>query len=405
MKLLSTIRESRREVSSIRTKAHSLLPITLLSVAKAALLKTEIGGSQQILAELAHEEAELKAKLNGIEQKNRESYRNILKALADTEKAIKDIEIFLGRPYEDNLAAENSELKKKLKGLNRELKIEDDNCSSVSSISSVSAIPAHMPVVEKISTNVTDYFKNPNDFSFMRGTPPRQKRPPTSPAGKKAQPLKPQNFAIERSPHKRQSPRSTGPIVKKVRTSPQQLESTKSIIAVASQPKNKRKQKEPKSLTTHLEEMQQLRPSAPKRKPDAADSSTTPSKVMRVESSQPSTNLPAGAKTPPASDEVVMSSEPDVQNQAREVSSKPKTPTVEDPVAEGEQMEVSVEETPDEEMEQSMDDRAGSEMFNNTSSGGVLVSITYIGSRFGRSLTFLLSVTRRQYDVNRSTVR
>lgn len=259
----------------IPNNAHSLLPITLLSVAKAALLKTEIGGSQQILAELAHEEAELKAKLNGIEQKNRESYRNILKALADTEKAIKDIEIFLGRPYEDNLAAENSELKKKLKGLNRELKIEDDNCSSVSSISSVSAIPAHMPVVEKISTNVTDYFKNPNDFSFMRGTPPRQKRPPTSPAGKKAQPLKPQNFAIERSPHKRQSPRSTGPIVKKVRTSPQQLESTKSIIAVASQPKNKRKQKEPKSLTTHLEEMQQLRPSAPKRKPDAADSYMT----------------------------------------------------------------------------------------------------------------------------------
>lgn len=126
---------------------------------------------------------------------------------------------------------------------------------------------------------------------------------------------------------------------------------------------------------------------------------------MRVEFSQPSTNLPAGAKTPPASDEVVMSSEPDVQNQAREVSSKPKTPTVEDPVVEGEHMEVFVEETPDDEMEQSMDDRAGSEMFNNTSSGGALVSITYIGSRFGRSLTFLLSVTRRQYDVNRSTVR
>lgn len=339
-------------------------------VAKLAEIKEDLELNQRTLADLTAEETELTNKTNQIEKEQQEAFDKKQKELDDAENAIKEIEKFLNDPTEDQLAVQNEELAKELKRLNRQLNLEDDDDSSFSSMSSL--ITPHVPTIEKVTMDLTTFFKNPNDFPFLATL----LNPSNTSDG---------NNAKEKSPLKRQldlSPKLgvvSGSVTKKARIdiSPLKLHNTSSFIDYQLQQKKKQKtpesspkvqvnaatfdvyqakqNKKQKSRQSFPKENEprQLRSLGNKRKsapppveaPLSDIDKQPPIKIIRVEVIKSAPTLPVKEKSAEtiqeASDEVIPSSEPEKAayqprslNNDFEVLGKSKTvstPSPEDP--------------------------------------------------------------------------
>lgn len=237
------------------------------------------------------------------------------KELDEKEKKLAEAQQFMESEEEVKLATEVAELEAKQKEINQKLRVDDDDYDS--SIFGID-IEASMPPVEKVTTDLASFFKNPNDFpdlfSNMR-----------SPAAKNTVEKKqktPQNQPETSSSSSQSSSES-----KKNRTSNRHLKPKNSNVRVQQPPKKLPRN----SLVSRRSTLQNVCPQAAPRQlrsgskrksqePVASQLQTDdiqpPVKILRVEILA---KTQENVKEP--SDEIIESSEPEqVKMQPRNLS-------------------------------------------------------------------------------------
>ena len=115
------------------------------------------------MAALTKENEDISAKLAEKERNKQNLLDEEKQNVAEVERQITEVELYLANNDEEVLSAEIFALERQLGEIQENL---DDDCSSGCS-NSVDNSPAAAPVFEKLTTDLSNLFKNPNNFSVM----------------------------------------------------------------------------------------------------------------------------------------------------------------------------------------------------------------------------------------------
>jgi hypothetical protein len=243
--------------------------------------------------DLEREENVLNEQVNEKEKRQNDVMRTKRKDLAEKEKALAEAQEFIEETViENKLTAEFVELEAKLKLLNQQLRINDeDDDSSISGF--VMDTGASMPIiVEKVTTDLASFFKNPNDFPDLLSTlaSPVKNKVAAKPVAKKQKTLEKAKTNSGSTPST--SGRSSSSS-KKSRTHSRHLKQQNSNEHVRQSPKEY-SQKSPASRRSSSQNIspqvtpRQLRSSGSKRKSQEfmaseSEEEQLPVKILRVE--------------------------------------------------------------------------------------------------------------------------
>lgn len=131
-------------------------------------------------AAVARELAELNSNIQEQDRRHQDEVTKIRLEMDSIDREFAEEHKYSESPIEDEVAAETAILDKKLKELGKLLRgdVDDDDESS---ISGTILLPdqTEMPIIEIMTTDLEDFFKNPNDFDL---TPLSTVQPPKKPS-------------------------------------------------------------------------------------------------------------------------------------------------------------------------------------------------------------------------------
>lgn len=138
----------------------NLLNFNFISDAEIETLENDIAGLKQTMKELLAQDKALDEQLALKDAQTLKSIDRIEKEIVEIDKKLDEGQKFLDSNIEEQLMAEIAEMESELMRISQDA---DDDCSTCSESVEV---PSALPTCEKDTTDLPNFFKNPNDFSL-----------------------------------------------------------------------------------------------------------------------------------------------------------------------------------------------------------------------------------------------
>lgn len=153
-------------------------------VTKLDASSSELQYAKTTHAAVARELAELNSKIQEQDRRHHEEVNKLRLEMDRIDREFAEEHKYSESSIEDEVTAETAMLDKKLKAMGKLLRGDVDEDDDSSSISSALLLPdqTEMPIIEIMTTDLEDLFKNPNDFDLTTLT---TIKPPKKPLSKK----------------------------------------------------------------------------------------------------------------------------------------------------------------------------------------------------------------------------